>query len=291
MTQNDVYSKIRLPKRNPSNLPLAAFTAKNWCDYSALIFQEVYGEKFPDYPAQYASHSQLITNYVYPILFRELKWSCLDFANFLKEVTIQSKKNGIKRFTLALLKSEMNKKFAQKYNQKLITERNKDYFSRSIYTPHIFLTENKDDLIYIVKQIEKDHIKIFYNYGIPIFCKYFQIKNNTSLEESIKYTKSSLKSIISYHKKDLMMTKKILDGIAESSVRWGPYCNKALLKKGIKESEVYFDWQEELKDLWKFFKCDTSDYWESHFSTKKRRMIRAVKDLFLIDIEKLRNKI
>jgi len=274
-------------KRSILKTPLSYYKASHWCDFSASCYFDIYKKKYEKYPLLYPSHCKVIKSYIYPVVFREKKWSSRDFAKFIIFDINRAKQSGID-YAINLMKSVKGQENIIEFDKILCNERNSDRFEDAIYLPHEPLLDDPGDLMDVLGLIQSP-LLIMYNFGIPIFHKYMQIKNNISFLEAKKITSDTIRfDVIENFKDDRDILRRILEGIVKNSCFWGPYYSPKKIKKFIAEEDFIIDWRKEYDKVWKIFKFEESDFWEYKNNEFLRPILKPVKFLFDIEIRELK---
>lgn len=283
-------SKMKKIKRNFKNIPLIAYKPKDWCNYIANLYPRFYDHDYSYNPKLFALHSTVLTKHIYPIVFNKFRWSAEDFANFIQDNLATASSNGY-YYEVPLLKSEFNKKEMDKFDIKLQEKRARDRFEQAIYLPHNPLTDELNDLWENIDEINGNLRKI-YHYGIPLFQKYYQIKNNLDFKESCKQVREIIKKeIVSTYKTEKSVLERFFSGIAKNSILWSPYIESKMLKKNISEKEILFDWRLEFKKAWEYYRFQDEYFWETHEGERLKEMLPHVKHIFMIDLNRILGKV
>lgn len=262
--------------RRFSEKPLSAYMAKDWCDFISAKYLEIYGVKLRN--LNYEAGSPTITKTVYPIAFYELLWSARDFEKFLTK-EIRYRKNKQQNFLISRL-GKSDYRFLL-HDKSMRNKRQNDAFEYAIHISHEPLTSDQNDLMEILQLYNKKQIPFCYHYGLPIFHVYQRLGNGEEFNSATDITKRVLLGIIKRFKNNKEISRKILSGIAENSIKWEP-CIKGSEKK---EKKFVLDWREEFRDIWEECKITEEKWWKESFSTKSQVMIKSVKDLFNLAIK------
>jgi hypothetical protein len=285
-------------KRDFHNMPLSGYYAKQWFEYSLNIHEKVYGTENETFLKSLTYSCNVLNGKIYPIVFNCFNWSAENFASFLESYIRECKKNGFK-FGMNLICTSYGKRYSYQFNSDLLKKRETDIFEKYTYLKHRPLLKGYDnDLFNILNEYMTEGcsgLKLMYNYGIPIYHKFIQIKENLSFKEAKEKVKTVLKNEICMPlKNNKEILSKILKGVARNSILWSPYCEISMLKKKIQgnipENIIVLQWQEEFKKIWEVFKFNEELFWEVPEASKIRNIIPTVKDLFLIDIKNIPNK-
>lgn len=284
--ENRTNTEIKEKKltRNSHNLPLSAFTAKNWCHYFSKQYYEIYGKKYPNYPSKLESESIILSNIVYPIVFDELKYSAREFADFLK-VYLTTRNNARKELVVMMLKEPASKSKYEYYIKKYRRIRKKNIFESLVYIPHSPITSDPDDLQLILESSNLNSIQMLTNYGIPIFHRYLMIYGPMSYDQATKKTHEIiLKEILIKYKDEEELVEKILTMIFKNSVLWEPYSDNGHVN-GIEASGFFhLNWREEFSKFWRVYSFHTKDWWRSEEQMAKLPIIPTVKKFFSLKI-------
>ena len=274
-------------KRSIYMVPLSSFKASQWWDITAKYYYDVYEKKYEKYPFLYPSHCKVIKNYIYPIVFREKKWSARDFAKFIFFDMNRGKQSGID-YAINIMKSSKGQERIIEFDKILYNERTSDRFEESIYLPHEPLSDEPGDIIEVLDMIDSP-LAMMYNFGIPIFHKYTQIRGSYSFLDAKKITSETLKvEVIEKFKDDKDVLRRILEGIVKNSCFWGPYYSPVKVRKFISEEDYIIDWRKEYEKIWDFFGFKESDFWEHKDNEFLRPILKPVKFLFDIEIRELK---
>jgi len=276
MQKTSFYNKnsSRRKSRKFSEKPLAAYMARDWYGFIASKYLEIYGNKLPGYP-NYKAECSIITNRIYQIAFYELLWGSRDFEKFLiKE--IQYRKNQKQNFLLFLLGKPGSKNRFLLHDKSTQNKRQNDIFEYTIHISHEPLTSDQNDLMEILPLYNKKQIQFCYHYGLPIFHAYQRIENKEDFNSATNMVKNVLHKIIKKFKGNEKISRKVLSGIAENSIKWEP-CVRGSEKK---EKKFVLDWREEFRDIWEVYNITEERWWKESFSTKSQPILKPVKNLF-----------
>jgi len=275
---SDIVKKSSV--RHCDNLPISSYTSRIWCQYFSGKYYEVYGERYPNYPSRIEAESVTMSSIVYPFAFDELKYSAIEFSNFLVKY-INTMFNAKKELAILMLKTDASKSKMEHYIKQYRRLRKNEKLESLIYIPHVPFTGDEDDLQLILDSSNLNSIQILSNFGIPIFHKYITLKNLLSFEKGAKLTQEIvLREILLKYKEDVELLEKLLMMIAKNSILWEPYFDSKLIKKKGDQSLFVLDWRNEFSNIWGEFNFYSKDWWKNVENTSCLKPIPTVKKFF-----------
>lgn len=275
---------------NIFNMPLNAYNTHTWFFLYCTLYKKYNKSKFMKYnhiEKKYEHYSlpyvaNFISREIYPKVFYDdnRNWSAKNLIDFLI-FSIKESVNNEKQFTLFTFREDRNNNLIQTYinnfDEKIKFKQENDLFEKISYCKFENLSNHENNLITVIEPLEEKPITIMYNFGIPIYIRYLQLKDNKlkyNFEDAKKIAKTSIKDfLLQYEKNEKEMTIKILKGIAKNSALWEPYIEK-------KSNCSVFDWRNELQGLWNVLKFKEEIWWKDYYYTKKWPMLTSTKKLF-----------
>ena len=271
-------------KRNYNNLPFSAYNSSTWCQFFANIYNKIYGKRYENYyiSKKLESEAIIISNFVYPYAFDELKYSAREFAKFLTTY-LQTSHNANRDLAITMLSKPASFSKMNYYIKKYRRIRKDDPIESIIYVPHTPLTNDPDDLQLILESTNLTPIQMLANYGISIFHKYLQLKGPFSYEEATKRTnKIIMNEILIKYRNEPELIRELFRIITKNTILWEPSFKEGHLN-GVKTSSYYsLDWRNEFGNFWKEFSFYKEDWWKSESQTEKLQPIVAVHRFFSV---------
>jgi hypothetical protein len=230
--------------------------------------------------------SSFIINNVYSQIFYDNNrlWSAREFAFFL-ENSLKDSKTGKYPFTLFCLSKDRRNKYIfslDKQTKEFQGVRKHDLLQGLVYLRFYSLATSDNDLILILDEIDEENkeIKICFNYGMPVYIRYYQIKNNLSAEEAMQDCKKKIIGICrELAEESPQAVKKMLEGFFRSSILWEPYYDGEIVSRY--NADRIIDWRAEFGEISRKYGFLKEDWWKEGRDTKKFPMIQSVKKLFL----------
>jgi hypothetical protein len=211
-------------------------------------------------------------------------WSAREFAFYIKD-SLEKTRNDKFPFSLFYLRSDRKNRFKRDLDEQtkiFRDQRENSVFQSLVYLRFYNLSKCDYNLVPVFDSIEEENkeIKICFNYGIPNFIRYRQIKCQLSSAEAVSDCKQkifdSCKNLVLKYPKEM---SKIFEGFVRSSILWEPYYKVEIKQKDDVEGIV--NWRHEFQPMINRYSFENEPWWREEEETKRVQIITCVRNIFL----------
>ncbi|MDO8610943.1 MAG: hypothetical protein Q7R95_10465 [bacterium] len=262
--------KIKRGKRSLNSLPITSYGGIEW----HYVIKNFYQDKLlEEYPYVVSNDVTFFNTFVYPLIFKEYQWSAYEFNDFIEQ-NLQSmiqKKKVHNPFFMRALKNKYYTNSIDEKNNLYIVSRKSDPLKYMTHISHCPISAYGVDLYQIMDTHESRSIALLYNYGIPLYGRYLQIKHQCPIDIAIEKIKTIFhEDIFGTIKSNPGLLQSIFKEMAKNSILWGPYM----------KNKIYMDWQKKFNKIWHVLEIDKSAWWSLDDSCVNKSIIGQVSDMF-----------